>query len=51
VFQQIPPKVEYSLTAVGKKLKPVLYAMHVWGEDLQRGAARKIQRLSRHPPY
>jgi DNA-binding HxlR family transcriptional regulator len=41
VFPQIPPKVEYSLTAPGKKLKPVLYAMHVWGEDLQRGRARK----------
>ena len=41
VFPQIPPKVEYSLTPDGKKLKPVLYAMHVWGEDWQRGRVRK----------
>lgn len=32
VFQVIPPKVEYSLTPLGKKLKPVLDAMHKWGE-------------------
>jgi DNA-binding HxlR family transcriptional regulator len=32
VFAQIPPKVEYSLTPLGKTLKPVLMAMHVWAE-------------------
>lgn len=32
VHQQIPPKVEYWLTPSGKKLKPVLMAMHRWGE-------------------
>ncbi len=36
VHQQIPPKVEYSLTPLGLKLKPVLLAMHHWGEDLQK---------------
>jgi DNA-binding HxlR family transcriptional regulator len=36
VHQQIPPKVEYSLTAIGKKLKPVLLAMHEWGLELER---------------
>jgi DNA-binding HxlR family transcriptional regulator len=30
VFPQIPPKVEYSLTSLGKTLKPVLDAMHQW---------------------
>jgi DNA-binding HxlR family transcriptional regulator len=30
VYPQIPPKVEYSLTALGESLKPVLYAMHDW---------------------
>ncbi len=33
VFSQIPPKVEYSLTPLGKKLTPVLKAMHRWGEQ------------------
>ena len=32
VFPQIPPKVEYSLTPLGKTLKPVLAAMHKWAE-------------------
>jgi len=36
VYQQIPPKVEYSLTALGRELQPVLYAMHAWGEKLDR---------------
>ena len=36
VYPQIPPKVEYSLSALGKKLTPVLDAMHGWGEELER---------------
>ena len=36
VHQQIPPKVEYSLTPLGQKLKPILFAMHDWGEALNR---------------
>lgn len=32
VFAQIPPKVVYSLTPLGKTLKPVLAAMHKWAE-------------------
>ncbi len=31
VFPQIPPKVEYSLTPLGRSLEPVLKAMHTWG--------------------
>lgn len=31
-FQQIPPRVEYALTPLGKSLKPVLHAMHEWAE-------------------
>jgi DNA-binding HxlR family transcriptional regulator len=40
LFAQIPPKVEYSLTVLGKTLKPVLQAMHEWarqhGKDLPK---------------
>jgi DNA-binding HxlR family transcriptional regulator len=32
VYAQIPPKVEYSLTDLGKTLKPILTAMHNWAE-------------------
>lgn len=31
VYLQVPPKVEYSLTEMGRTLKPVLEAMHDWG--------------------
>lgn len=41
VFQQIPPRVEYSLTPMGRKLKPVLFAMHDLGVELERNRARK----------
>ena len=33
VFAEVPPKVEYSLTPIGKKLKPVLKEMYKWGID------------------
>ena len=33
VFPIIPPKVEYSLTELGKSLMPVLIAMRDWGAD------------------
>jgi DNA-binding HxlR family transcriptional regulator len=36
VHQQVPPKVEYSLTPLGRELEPVLSAMHKWGEKLDR---------------
>lgn len=29
-YQQIPPKVEYSLTQMGRDLKPVVKEMHAW---------------------
>lgn len=31
VYAQIPPKVEYSLTELGKSLQPILETMHEWG--------------------
>jgi len=33
VYPQIPPKVEYSLTDIGKKLNKVFDAIHQWGEE------------------
>ncbi|MFM9279503.1 winged helix-turn-helix transcriptional regulator [Paenibacillus jiagnxiensis] len=32
IFEQVPPKVVYSLTDYGWSLKPVLDAMCAWGE-------------------
>ncbi|MCD4758325.1 MAG: helix-turn-helix transcriptional regulator [Arcobacteraceae bacterium] len=31
VFPEVPPKVVYSLTTIGKELESVLAAMHKWG--------------------
>ncbi|MBO0780366.1 MAG: helix-turn-helix transcriptional regulator [Ktedonobacteraceae bacterium] len=32
VYPQVPPKVEYSLTDLGRSLEPLLYQMAAWGE-------------------
>lgn len=36
VFPVIPPKVEYSLTELGRSLMPILVAMRDWGSNYLR---------------
>lgn len=33
IFAEVPPRVEYSLTPLGRTLKPVLDAMCEWGTN------------------
>lgn len=33
VFAEVPPRVEYSLSDIGKTLRPIIDAMEIWGLD------------------
>lgn len=33
VYAEVPPKVEYSLTPLGKSLESVLQSLSIWGEQ------------------
>ena len=37
VFAEVPPRVVYSLSEIGKSLKPILDAMLDWGTDYKAG--------------
>ncbi|MDE5883948.1 MAG: helix-turn-helix transcriptional regulator [Oscillospiraceae bacterium] len=36
VFAEVPSRVEYSLTELGKTMKPILDALESWGENYKK---------------
>lgn len=36
VYPEIPPKVEYSLSELGKSMNPIIEAMEKWGLDYKQ---------------
>ena len=43
VYPEVPPRVEYALTEVGRSLKPVLDALWSWGEGYQKRMAGDVE--------
>jgi DNA-binding HxlR family transcriptional regulator len=49
VYRQVPPKVEYSLTPIGRRLKPVLDGMLDWGAEYMAERYPDVELLTAPP--
>lgn len=51
VYPQVPPKVEYSLSPLGRTMEPVLMALKVWGDaNIGRFGKPKAVAEKQNPP-
>lgn len=44
VYPQVPPKVEYSLTELGKSLYPILNDLNKWGGEFAEKSSGQLDR-------
>ena len=44
VYREVPPRVEYSLTAFGRTLEPILLSMCNWGKEYTKRAREASER-------
>lgn len=42
VYPQVPPKVEYSLSEIGRRFIPVLSELNLWGEEYKKYMSRNV---------
>ena len=45
VYKQVPPKVEYSLTPLGRTIEPILSFMQQWGEHYANMRATSVRSI------
>lgn len=48
IYPVVPPKVEYTLSELGKSIKPILVTMYAWGSDYIKDNGKEIN-CSMHP--
>ena len=48
VYTQIPPKVEYSLTDIGRQLIDVLYSFGAWGAEYKKQCLKSGSETAGH---
>lgn len=46
IYAEVPPRVEYSLTARGRALRPVIEALRSWGHGLPSARRRRTKRVT-----